>query len=271
MMKTLLLSLAFILVSCAHKGDHHNFHKLQKISKADHRSEKNITRNTYRNPVETLTFFEVKPDMSVVEVSPGGGWYTEILGPYLKKEGSISFTIFSDESERSYAPRLNKKIRTLTSNKDLFGKVSFTTLETPNFMEPVAEDNSVDRVLTFRNVHNWMKDGKLKEVLASFYKALKPGGILGIVEHRTRSNKKQDPKAKSGYVREDFVINSAVNVGFEFIAKSEINANYNDKANYAKGVWTLPPSLRLKDKNRSKYLAIGESDRMTIKFRKPLK
>ena len=137
-------------------------------------------------------------------------------------------------------------------------------------IEDIAPENTLDRVLTFRNVHNWMADGMAKEAFEKFFKALKPGGILGVVEHRALTNKAQDPKAKSGYVREDYVIDLAKSVGFEFIAKSEVNANYNDKKNYPKGVWTLPPSLRGEKGKESLYQAIGESDRMTVKFRKPL-
>lgn len=270
-MKLLIILLSLGLVSCAHKGPRHDRHKLEKAAFGKHRSEKNIVRNTYRNPVETLRFFEVKPNMKVAEISPGGGWYTEILGPYLRKNGQLHLTIFSDQSEKPYAPKLNKKVRALTSNKELFGKVTFSTLEPPKYIEAIGKDNSMDRVLTFRNVHNWMKAGKLDEVLQVFYKALKPGGVLGIVEHRAKMNKKQDPKSKSGYVREDYVIKAAELQGFEFVAKSEINANYNDSTNHTKGVWTLPPSLRDKENNKAKYLAIGESDRMTLKFRKPLK
>lgn len=269
-MKNVIIISSLILSSCAHKGALHNKNKLERVSNASHRGEENIVRNSYRNPVETLSFFEVEPDMKVVEVSPGGGWYTEILGPYLREEGELFLAIFSEKSKRSYAPRLNEKIRKLTSNKNLFGKVHFTVMESPMAVGPVAPDNSVDRVLTFRNLHNWMKDGKLDEALKAFYKALKPGGILGIVEHRAKSNTKQDPKAMSGYVREDLVIKYAKKQGFEFLAKSEVNANYNDGTIHPKGVWTLPPSLRLKEKNIDKYLAIGESDRMTIKFRKPI-
>jgi predicted methyltransferase len=271
-MKTTLLAAIFMtMVSCAHNPHRGGVEKkLNKSANGKHRSEKNITRNTYRNPVETLMFFEVKPNMSVVEISPGAGWYSEILGPFLKKKGTLHLTIFSDDSKKSYAPKLNKSIRDLTSNKDQFGKVSFSTLETPDFVSSIGAENSMDRVLTFRNIHNWMKDGKLEEVLKEFYKVLKPGGILGIVEHRDRSGKKQDPMAKSGYVREDYLIKKVQDIGFEFLAKSEVNANYNDNANHPNGVWTLPPRLRYEGKNKEKYLAIGESDRMTIKFKKPL-
>ena len=271
MIKVLVLAGSLSLVGCAHKGGHYNKHRLKKISHAKHRSEKNILRNNYRHPVETLSFFGVKPDMKVVEISPGAGWYTEILAPYLKSDGELYLAIFSDKSKKSYAPKLNKKIKKLLTNKKIAGKIHFTTMESPNHIGPVAPNNSVDRVLTFRNIHNWMKDGKLEESLKTFFKALKPGGVLGVVEHRAKMKTKQDPKAKSGYVREDYVIKMALAQGFEFVAKSEINANYNDSTKHPKGVWTLAPSFRMKEVNKAKYLAIGESDRMTLKFKKPIK
>lgn len=269
MNKYLLIIAVLSMIGCAHKGHYHHGKKLEKLADGKHRSESNKDRNVYRNPVETLKFFDVKPDMKVVEVSPGGGWYTEILGPYLKSDGELYLAIFADDSKRSYASSSNKKIKEMTSNKDLFGKVNFTKMETPDHIGPLAPDNSMDRVLTFRNLHSWMRDGKLPEAMAAFYKALKPGGVLGIVHHRAKANSKLDPKAQQGYVREDYVIELALAQGFEFVAKSEVNANYNDNSNHPEGVWTLPPSLRLKEKNRTKYLAIGESDRMTLKFRKP--
>ena len=267
MMKFSILLLTLISIGCAHRS---SFRKIKHVSEASHRSEKNIIRNTYRHPVKTLKFFDVRPSMSVVEISPGGGWYTEVLGPHLKK-GELYLAIFSDKSARSYAPRLNKGLKEkISAHKELYGKIHYTVLDSPKFIGPVAPKNSVDRVLTFRNVHNWMKDGTVKKVFQEFFKVLKPGGILGVVEHRAKTIRSQDLKAKSGYVREDYVIDLARSVGFEFLAKSEINANYNDSAKHSEGVWTLPPSLRLKKKNQSKYLAIGESDRMTVKFRKPL-
>jgi predicted methyltransferase len=143
-----------------------------------------------------------------------------------------------------------------------------TVLQPPKDLQ-IAPEASADRVLTFRNVHNWMKNEQAATVFKAMYKALKPGGILGVVEHRNATNKAQDPKAESGYVSEDYVISLARNAGFEFLAKSEINANPKDSKDYPEGVWTLPPALKLKDKDQKKYLDIGESDRMTLKFIKP--
>lgn len=252
------------------KGD--SIAKLSKIITGEHRSEKNIQRNIYRHPVETLMFFEVEPNMKVAEISPGAGWYTEVLGPYLKDHGEYYLTGFSEKSDKPYAAPLNVKVRTMVADKNLYGKIYFSTFEAPILFEDIAPENSLDRVLTFRNIHNWMKDGDVNAAFSKFFKALKPGGILGVVEHRATTKDKQDPRAESGYVREDYVVELAKKAGFEFVAKSEINANPKDDTSHPKGVWTLPPSLRLKDtvKDQSQWLQIGESDRMTIKFRKPI-
>lgn len=245
--------------------------KWQDILGGDQRSEQNKVRDVYRNPKRTLEFFGIKPGMTVVEISPGQGWYTEILGPYLKEEGTLYLSRFSEDSDREYYQNANKALfEKMSAHKDKYGKIEYTTFEPPKMMGPVAPANSADLLLTFRNVHNWMKVGKEKQAFKEFFSALKPGGILGLVEHREKLTKIQDPKAKSGYVREDFIIELAQSVGFEFISKSEINANYLDVANYPEGVWSLPPALRLKENNRAYYLSIGESDRMTLKFRKPI-
>jgi Predicted methyltransferase len=163
---------------------------------------------------------------------------------------------------------LDDFVKKLKSQPDVYGKVELTVLQPPKFLQ-IAPEGSADRVLTFRNVHNWMKNDQAAAVFNAMYRALKPGGILGVVEHRNVGLKPQDTKAESGYVSEDYVIALARNSGFEFLGKSEINANSKDSKDYPEGVWTLPPALKLKDKDRKKYLAIGESDRMTIKFIKP--
>jgi len=245
------------------------YYHLNKAVYSDHRSESDKLRDTYRNPIETLRFFDIRPDMTVLEVSPGKGWYTQILGPYLS-EGHLVLALPRDNSDRSYHVANNKALRKIIQdNPDQYKNVTYTVFEPPVVMGPVAKPNSVDRILTFRNLHNWVGTGKGKESMEELFKALKPGGILGIVDHRASLDKAQDPKVKSGYIREDYVIQLVEAAGFEFLAKTEINANYLDTKNYSNGVWTLPPSLRLQEKERAKYLAIGESDRMTLKFRKP--
>ncbi|MCH9698456.1 MAG: methyltransferase [Gammaproteobacteria bacterium] len=237
---------------------------------SDHRTPANITRDRYRHPADTIEFFEVKPDMKVVEVWPGGGWYTEILAIYLRDKGELYAAHFAEDSEISYfRSSYNRFFRKASKRIDVYGKVRITELEPPKKLA-LAPAGTVDRVLTFRNVHNWMKSGHVDLVFKSMFDALKPGGILGVVEHRAANDKPQDPEAKSGYVREDYVIGLAEKAGFKLLATSEINANPKDTKNYPAGVWTLPPTLRLKDKNKDTYLAIGESDRMTLKFVKPL-
>jgi predicted methyltransferase len=233
------------------------------------RSVEHKHRDKYRHPRQTLEFFDVKDNMTVVEVWPGEGWYTEILAPYLKKHGKLYAAHFSADTDEPYFKKsLQEFIKKIKSQPKVYGKVELTVLQPPENLQ-IAPDGSADRVLTFRNIHNWMKGDQAAAVFNAMYKALKPGGILGVVEHRSSNLKPQDTKAVSGYVSEDYVIALARNAGFEFLDKSEINANSKDTKDYPAGVWTLPPALKLKEKDRKKYLGIGESDRMTIKFIKP--
>jgi len=219
-------------------------------------------RDRYRHPLATLTFFGIKPDMTVVEIWPAGGWYTAILAPYLKPHGKYYAAVADQHSEG-----FRKK---LADDPKLYGNVIVTELAPPGNVA-IAPPGSADLVLTFRNVHNWLRGGYAQDVFDAMYKALKPGGILGVVDHRADTKLPQDPKAASGYVREDYVIGLAKKAGFDLAGDTEINANPNDTKDYPKGVWTLPPTLRLGDTDRAKYLAIGESDRMTLKFVKPQK
>jgi predicted methyltransferase len=199
----------------------------------------------------------------VVEIWPGAGWYTAILAPYLKQDGKLYAAVAPGENTAEYRKKL-------TDDPKDYGKVVVTDLNPPTELQ-MAPAESVDMVLTFRNVHNWIRSGYAEDVFKAIYLALKPGGVLGLEEHRGDPNAPQDPKAASGYVREDYVIKLAEQAGFQLVGRSEINANPKDTKNYPDGVWTLPPTLRLKDVDRSKYQAIGESDRMTLKFVKPLK
>jgi len=241
--------------------------RLKEAIAGDHRSEANKARDEYRHPYETLTFFGIKPDMAVVEIYPGRGWYSEILAPYLK--GSGTFYAAQRPSDPSYEPgqrSLEAFDQKLKDAPELYGEVKRTTLTKAG---DIALPESADLVVTFRNVHSLMGSGTEQEAFAAMFKALKPGGVLGVVQHRGDPSVKQDPKAGKGYVNEDTVIALAEKAGFELAEKSEINANPKDTKDYAKGVWTLPPSLRLGDEDRDKYVAIGESDRMTLKFVKP--
>lgn len=242
---------------------------IRQAAKGDHRSEKNIARNQYRHPVETLLFFGIEPDMTVVELWPGGGWYTEVLAPVLTDGQLIaaSYAPKPDEPDH-YRNRVYKKYDERLKSEDVFSNVRHGMLEPPDQID-LGEPGSADLVVTFRNTHNWIGDGLEEQVLAAAYEVLRPGGTLGVVQHR--ANEGADPKesAENGYVPESYVIEVAENAGFEFVEKSEVNANPKDTKDHPEGVWTLPPSYRLEDVDREKYEAIGESDRMTLKFRKP--
>ncbi|WP_407929720.1 class I SAM-dependent methyltransferase [Kangiella shandongensis] len=236
-----------------------------------HRSDKNKQRDQFRHPKETLEFFGIKSGMTVVEIAPGGGWYTEILAPLLGPNGKLYAAHFDPESEVEYFRKSRKGFgEKVKANAEVYENVEITTFQPPEMFD-IAPEGSADAVVTFRNVHNWLRNGRGATVdsFKAMYKALKPGGVLGVVEHRLPKSMKQDEKASSGYMHQDFVISMAQEAGFKLVATSEINANPKDTADHSKGVWTLPPSLRLGDKDKEKYMSIGESDRMTLKFVKP--
>ncbi len=240
---------------------------LKTIIAGDHRTPKYAARDKYRRPYETLTFLGLKPEMTVVEIWPGGGWYTEILAPYLKAQGKYYAAHRNRDTDNQRILRGIKRYDDkLAARPDLYGAVTVTELSQTK--TDIAPPGSADMVLTFRNVHNWMKFGFERTIFEAMHEALKPGGILGVVEHRADPEEFPDPQALSGYVHEEQVIQMAEDAGFKLVDRSEINANPKDTRDHPRGVWTLPPSLRLKDKDREKYLAIGESDRMTLKFEK---
>jgi predicted methyltransferase len=243
---------------------------LDKVIAGNHRSDANRARDKYRHPKETLEFFGLRQDMTVMEVSPGGGgWYTEILAPTLREHGQYIAAGWDPSSTSEYVKTNSKKFADkLASRPELYGRAKVTALQAPNALKPVP-DGSVDMVVTFRNIHGWMGNDSADAMFKAMYAALKPGGILGVVEHRAKADQPQDPKAKSGYVREDYAIAMIERAGFKLVGKSEVNANPKDTADHPEGVWTLPPTLELGDVDRDKYLAIGESDRFTLRFRKP--
>jgi predicted methyltransferase len=234
-----------------------------------HRSDANKARDAYRHPKETLTFFGLRRDMTVVELWPGtGGWYTEVLGPVLKDQG----TLYAAHVDPVDAPQnardgLATYKAKLAANPEVYGNVHVTVLWGKG--ADIAPPGSADMVVTFRNIHNWMGRGWAPEAFAAAYKALKPGGVFGVEEHRGNPAVPQDPKAANGYVNEDYAIKLIEAAGFKLVDRSEINANPKDTKDYEKGVWTLPPNYRLGDVDRAKYAAIGESDRFTLKFVKP--
>ena len=234
------------------------------------RTPANVVRDGARHPYETLRFFGIKPTMTVVELAPGGGWYTEILAPYLREQGKL-IAAGSDpqgsEGARRSAARFQQK---LDANPAAFDKVEIGAFAPPTTYR-IAPKGTADMVLTFRNIHNWIPVGDegLKVLFGQVYDSLKPGGVFGVVEHRLPANKPQDAKASSGYMHEAYVIRLAESAGFKLAGKSEINANPKDKTDHEGGVWALPPTYGNKDVDRARYEAIGESDRMTLKFVKP--
>lgn len=225
-----------------------------------------VARDKARHPVEELTVFGITPKMTVVELWPGGGYWTEILGAYLKKSGTyyVALPAPGDAEEDAGVQKWRDRI---AGEKDRLGTIRETMLGKDHY--DIAPAGSVDLVLTFRNLHNWMDDGYADAVWSAAFKALKPGGILGIEEHRGRNDKPQDPRAKDGYVRQDYTVAMARKAGFKLVGSSEINANPKDTKDWVDGVWTLPPSLSQKDKDRDRYIAIGEADNYVLKFQKP--
>ncbi len=238
---------------------------------ASHRSNKSRARDRYRHPAQTLAFFGLADDMTVVEVAPGRGWYTDVIAPLLLNKGKLyaagnSLDVPGQREYRYTRQRaFNKRI---ADNPQVYGAVEVTYLTPPKHTK-IAPAGTADLVLTFRNVHNWLRENA-QQYFNAMYAALRPGGLLGVVEHRAKPGTSLERIIETGYVTEARVIELAEAAGFKFVEKSEVNANPKDTTDHPKGVWTLPPTLRLKDQDRYKYLAIGESDRMTLKFRRPI-
>lgn len=262
---TLLAAILALNTACSPSNSNDSYTKHSEDSRTPTFTE----RDSSRHPNETLAFFEIKEDQSVVEIWPGGGWYAEILAPYLRPNGTYYAAHFDAQSSikffRGMRAKFNQKI---TSNPSVYDKTIITDFAPPHKVN-VAPVETADRVLTFRNVHNWMRSSSEQAAFNSFYNALKPGGYLGVVEHRAPNSFTQKEMINSGYVSESYVKQLAKNSGFIFSGSSEVNSNPKDTKNHPKGVWTLPPSLRLGEKDQEKYLSIGESDRMTLKFKKP--
>ncbi len=234
----------------------------------EHRAEGNAARNSARHPQETLEFFGIQPNTTVLEVSPGGGWYTEVLAPLMRGQGTLIAAHYAANGG-SYSRRsLGAYLEKMGTMDGVFGEVVITELQPPKAMM-AAQPESVDLAVAFRNVHSWMRMNQVELFFAAVYDALKPGGVFGIVQHRGRPGTSIDDMKRTAYVTEQQVIEFAELAGFELDAKSDINANPRDTKDYEGGVWTLPPVLREGDKNRDQYLSIGESDRMTLRFVKP--
>jgi len=240
---------------------------LQAAIASNQRTANFATRDAARHPAEELTFFGVKPDANVVELWPGGGYWTEILAPYLAARGHYTAALPPTKEGGEDSKTVAEWRVRIAPQAARFGTIHETTLGTGHF--DIAPPASADLILTFRNLHNWMEGGYAPEALAACLRALKPGGILGIEDHRGRNDQPQDPLAKSGYVRQDYAITLVKRAGFEFVGSSEVDANSKDTKDWPSGVWTLPPTLTLGDKDRAKYVAIGEADNFVLKFRKP--
>ena len=249
----------------AHTDHAHNSKALEQAVSGEHRSAKNKARDQYRHPVETLSFFGFTPEMTVVEITPGGGWYTEILAPALKGTGKLYGAHYPDTGEDNYFSNSRKKLEKKLASNAIFSEMALTDF-VPRKQSELAPKGSADLVLTFRNLHNWKPEG-VEQVFKDAFTALKPGGVLGVVEHRLPAG--VDAEAAKGYVSEATTIKQAKAAGFRFAGASEINANSKDMAQHPKGVWSLPPVLALGEQDKAKYIAIGESDRMTLKFVKP--
>lgn len=264
----LAVSLVALLVVSAPLVAHaHGDHMISAAASGAHRSAENKARDAFRHPVQTLEFLGVKPRQTVVEISPSSGWYTEILAPLLHDKG-VFYAAHNDPmaSERAAKSVANFQAK-LDANPAVYGKVKLTAFGKTK-LGAIAPDGSADVVLTFRNIHNWYAGGFAPEAFATFNKALKMGGTLGIVEHQLPEAMADTLQKSSGYMKKSVVIALAEAAGFKLVGSSDINANPKDTHDYPKGVWTLPPNYAEGDTDRAKYAAIGESDRMTLKFEK---
>ena len=261
---TLAFCLIFALPACAPLQPATEDGLSQQVA-APHRTPRNVARDQYRNPVEVLRFFGVRPDSVVVEILPGSaGYYLEILAPWLAERGRFIAANRAPNAPPQYLADHQRLLARLAAEPKLYGRVAVTPFDADR--HEIAPPGSADFVLTFRNLHNWVERNEIEGALRAFHRALKPGGVLGVVDHRGRTDLSQDAQMKSGYVREDVAIALVERAGFRLAGKSEVNANSKDTKDHPEGVWTLPPTYRLKDVDRAKFDAIGESDRFTLKF-----
>lgn len=238
---------------------------LEQWLAAPHRTAANVARDGFRHPLEVLAFFGIKDNSTVVEILPGSrGYYMEILAPYLKEKGRYIAANRDETAPPRYLADHRKLLARLKAEPALYEKVIVTQFNADR--HAIAPPGSADFVLTFRNLHNWVERNEIDGALRAFHKALKAGGVLGVVDHRGRTDMSQEAQMKTGYVRQDVAIALIEKAGFKLAGASEVNANPKDTKDHPEGVWTLPPSYRLKDKDRAKYDAIGESDRFTLKF-----
>ena len=239
--------------------------KLSAAVTAAHRSPENRARDKYRHPQATLAFFGLQDNFTVLEMYPGGGWYTELLAPVLRERGKLLVTSSDPNGDpESYGVKRAKELDTLLkAHPEVFDEVEKVIIDDKNLSLGAA--NSVDMVLVFRSLHGWVQGGSADKHLSEIFRVLRPGGIFGIEGHRGKDGK----EPAGGYIPETKAIELIQSAGFKLDGKSEVNANPNDTKDYPKGVWTLPPNFAEGDKDREKYAAIGESDRFTLRFVKP--
>ncbi|MDH4095638.1 MAG: methyltransferase [Betaproteobacteria bacterium] len=257
-----LLALAGCAAGPAPQGD-----RLARAIDAPHRSPANVARDPHRHPREVIEFLGIRADSVVVEILPGSaGYYMEILAPLLREQGRYIAASRDATAAPQYLADHRKLLARVQAEPQLYGKVVVTQFNAG--LHEIAPPASADYVLTFRNMHNWVERGEIDGALRAFHKALKPGGILGVVDHRGRADLPQEAQMKSGYLREDYAVALIEKAGFRLLAASEVNANPKDTKDHPAGVWTLPPTYRLKELDRDRYRAIGESDRFTLKFEK---
>lgn len=251
---------------------------LQQAIEGDHRDQEATQRDQYRHPYRTLRFLGIESDMTVIELWPGGGWYTDILAPYLKEEGEFVAAHFNPDSEHEYGDYFRRSLeqykKKIDGKSDLYGDFSIVAFE-PGATDSLGEPGSADRVLTFRNAHNWLKMEAFGDALEQAHEVLKPGGVFGVIDHRADPREPIDPRSVNGYVNERWIIGRIEAAGFQLMARSQVNANPADHRSHPEGVWTLPPTLRHcrsmdegeeRDACMDRYKAIGESDRFTLRF-----
>lgn len=251
--------------------------RLQAAAEGDHRSARNLARNAFRHPVSTLLFLGLQPDMTVVEVWPGGGWYSEVLAPALRDNGTLIAANFPDSAMPPFRARIGADyLAKMAAQPDVYDQVQVVDFDPPA-SATLGEPATADMVLLSRHFHNFIRGDIVAEVLSAARQVLKPGGVLAIIQHRAAADAVPETEQRDGYVRQQWLIDTVTAAGFEFVASSEINANPQDSRDHPAGVWSLPPSLRScsdlqgdawQDCAKT-YRQIGESDRMTLRFSKP--